>query len=233
LKIQLCPPSYSGGHPLCREAQQIRWLSERATDVEAPRVARVEAIEERERDPSVGRWGYLLTTGVPGEPLHKAMEATPLRVARLAGRLLRWLHDRPVDGSLMERDIGQLLDLAEADVASGASASRLDARGDDPRKLEKRLNKLRKKQMPDIDPVVTHFDYCLPNVLAGLDDRVGLIDVGGLCLSDRHLDLATAIRSLTFNGARKDAIRTFTRWYGDDVIETKRLAYFSELCDLL
>jgi len=237
LKVQLCNGDVDG-HPLRRERDGVRWLRERAdhgdgVDDAPPRLAGVLGYEEANGDPRVGRWAYLLTSAVPGTPLHLAMADTPLRVARLAGLMLRWLHDLPAEDALPRHDVAGLLAIAERHVETGVAGSRLSVRGERPEHAKKRLKRAAKRPPADVGVVVTHFDYCLPNVLAGLDDRVGLIDVGGLCLADRHLDLACGLRSLRYNGARKDACRTFLRWYGEDAVDPKRLSWFSELCDLL
>ena len=100
---------------------------------------------------------------------------------------------------------------------------------------EKRLKRLTKRPIADdaAAHVLTHGDFCLPNVLLDLSDTVGLIDVGGLMLADRHRDLAMAVRSLRHVGGQDDAVETFYRWYGAELVEEKRLEYWADLLELV
>jgi aminoglycoside 3'-phosphotransferase II len=67
----------------------------------------------------------------------------------------------------------------------------------------------------DEDPVVTHGDYCLPNIL--IDPKTakitGFVDVGTMGVSDRHLDLVLASRSIQYNMGGK-YIDHFYELYG-------------------
>ena len=186
----------------------------------------------------VGDWTYLVTSTVAGQPGHVAVTETPLRVARLMGQLLRRLHDLPPGDFSLQTGVAELLDVAADRVArrrlrpSGLHSLEGDAARETP---EKRLKRLTKRPIPD-DPsahVLTHGDYCLPNVLLDLGDTVGLIDVGGLLLADRHRDLAMAVRSLRYNGGKDDAVQTFFRWYGADLVDDQRLTYWADLLELV
>ena len=196
------------------------------------RLPRVLAFEE------VGQWTYLLTTTVAGQPGHVAVTETPLRVARLMGQLLRRLHDLPHGDFALRANVGDLLKVADDRVThrrlrpSGLHSPEGNVARETP---EKRLKRLAKRPLsdPPSDHVLTHGDYCLPNVLLDLDDTAGLIDVGGLLLADRHRDLAMAVRSLRYNGAQTDAVDAFLRWYGDDLVAPERLEYWADLLELV
>ncbi len=230
LKIHLerCNPR---PHGLAVESDRIRWLSTVIDDI-APLLPNVLSYEQTTDHPAVGTWAYLVTSSVPGKALHHEMKETPIRVARLFGRALRWLHDRAQGDGLPPRTIDKLLEEAHHRLGSGMVGSSYRSAWSE-RSLKKSLAKLTKRPLANDAVVVSHFDFCLPNVLAGLDDRVGLIDVGGLSLADRHLDLATGIRSLRHNGGRDDAVKVFLRSYGQDLVDEVRLKYFTQLCEFL
>jgi aminoglycoside phosphotransferase len=68
------------------------------------------------------------------------------------------------------------------------------------------------------DLVLTHGDFCLPNIILqrGRDGRVevaGLVDCGRAGVADRHQDLALAIRSLQDNFG-EEWVLFFLRAYG-------------------
>lgn len=77
----------------------------------------------------------------------------------------------------------------------------------DPKEL---LNWLMVNQ-PDEDIVLTHGDYCLPNIFAIENNISGYIDLGKMGPADRWQDIAIAIRSLdhNFDGRYSNGKRIF------------------------
>ena len=59
------------------------------------------------------------------------------------------------------------------------------------------------RNRPEEDIVLTHGDFCLPNVLAEHDHISGFIDLGKMGPADRWQDLAIVLRSLRHNFAGK------------------------------
>ena len=77
--------------------------------------------------------------------------------------------------------------------------------------------------------VLTHGDYCLPNVLVHDGKLSGLVDVGGVGLANPELDLAAGVWSLQYNYGKGFA-RPFLEAYGwppmtDAAIEKLRRKY--------
>ena len=56
-----------------------------------------------------------------------------------------------------------------------------------------------KNNRPQEDIVLTHLDYCLPNIFAQGKNISGFIDLGKMGPADRWQDIAIAIRSLDHN----------------------------------
>ena len=68
-----------------------------------------------------------------------------------------------------------------------------------------------KNNRPPEDIVLTHGDFCLPNIFAKGKDITGFIDLGKMGPADRWQDIAIAIRSLdhNFDGRYTDGKRIF------------------------
>ena len=79
------------------------------------------------------------------------------------------------------------------------------------------------------DLVLTHGDYCLPNILLHNGQLSGFIDLGRAGVADRHQDLALAVRSLAYNFGEGWAPLLFAA-YGIEPDETK-LAFYTRLDD--
>lgn len=62
--------------------------------------------------------------------------------------------------------------------------------------------------VPPMDPVFSHGDFCMPNVLIRDGKISGFIDLGMSGVSDRYHDIALMHRSLAYN---------FSGWYGGKV----------------
>ncbi len=234
LKVMFSP-SGRDDLSLLGERDRLAWLGGRLAD-SAPsgeiepalRTPRVLGFDERAGD--AGHWTYLLSSAVPGRALHEAATDGPIRVGRLMGQTLRRLHELDPSGCPDWRSPDRLLADAAQNVRSGRiRASEMRAGHDAPTLLRR----LQNRPPAVFEPVVCHGDFCLPNVLATLDDRCGLVDLGGVCVSDRHLDLAAAVRSLRFNGGLDDVVRVFENWYSRDQIDPARLRWYTRLWDLL
>lgn len=177
-----------GSETLLTESSVMNWLSNFPLPV--PRV-----IEYAESDGVE----YLLVTALSGQ---SACDYTfGAQVATTYGRALRMFHDTlivedcPFDrrretliGMCRQRVESQLVDESDFDPErQGLSAREV-------------LSQIEREAPWHEDLVVSHGDYCLPNVLLNPDLSLsGFIDLGRLGVSDRHRDLALAARSLSRN----------------------------------
>ena len=64
---------------------------------------------------------------------------------------------------------------------------------------ESLLKWLKENQPKNFEPVLSHGDFCLPNVFLLNDEFSGLIDLGGTGVADKYQDIALCYRSLKHN----------------------------------
>jgi aminoglycoside phosphotransferase len=205
--------------PLARERDVLRWLGDR---LPVPQV-----------------WGYgedqththLLLSEIPGLPASDtAFHRDPAPMVRALATGLRQIHiadiiDCPFDQRLAvkmaEARVRVRRGLVDADDFEQAYQGRSAA------DLYAQLQALRPATE---DPVLTHGDYCLPNVLLQAGQVSGFIDWGRAGVADRYQDLALAVRSLrhnlgrTVNGERW--IRLFLQTYGLDDPDWEKIAFY-------
>jgi [ribosomal protein S18]-alanine N-acetyltransferase len=176
--------------PLTAEKEAMLWLQNR---LPVPKVLYFEAYEGRD---------YLLMSEVPGK--HAAEEAWRTRpevmVRGLAEGLRSW-HELPIAGcplnARLHRRIAEAVDRIEQGLVDEGDFEE-EYVGKAPIELLQRVQEL--SSQFEEDPVVTHGDYCLPNVVLGESGQGGFIDLGRAGVADRYQDLALAVRSLRHNG---------------------------------
>lgn len=185
LKIQ--PVSWES----LNEHRMLLWLQGR---LEVPKVLAYEVVDGT---------SYLLMSRLSGAmACDQAAMEDPKRLVRLlaAGLKRLWMVDIKGCPTSMTTDVK--LRLAKENVDSGRTDME-DAESDtygengfsDPLDLWNWLV----EHKPNEEPVISHGDYCLPNVFVE-DDRVsGFLDLGSAGLADRWQDIALCYRSLKHN----------------------------------
>ncbi len=78
--------------------------------------------------------------------------------------------------------------------------------------------------------MLTHGDFCLPNIILERNKVTGLIDLGRAGVADRYQDIALILRSLTseMNPNFNDCSDIFAQEYGID-LEPDKLEYYQML----
>lgn len=170
------------------EVERLRWM--RSVGLPCPVV--LDALQHDGRH-------WLLMSAVAGCDLASATDLTPTQVTSILAQALRNLHALPwADCPFDHRPDQRVL----------AAKARVDAKAvdetdfDDERQgltAEQVFAQLVAAQPHTLDPVVTHGDACLPNLLADGAVFSGFIDCGRLGVSDRYQDLALAARSVARN----------------------------------
>ena len=218
LKINAVEPD--GG--LQTEADSLLWLGRY---LPAPDVIFYERIANTD---------YLLMRALPGLPASDAHWRTdPTRLTQLLANTMRALHN--LDWRRCPFD--QRTETKLRDVGGRVRQGRVDEtdfdqenRGQTPQQL---LDWLYTNQPDTDDLVVTHGDFCLPNVLFNDWTLSGLIDVGKLGFGDRYQDLALCVRSLQHNLNTTRYNPLFFQAYGLKAVEEHKLRYFRLLDELM
>lgn len=154
-----------------------------------------------------GERDWLVTRAIPGEDcVHPDYMADPGRLSAILGELLRQLHETDAAGC-------PVTDLNETCYAS------LPAFADHPGLLTSR--------------VLTHGDYCLPNVMLHNWQFSGFIDVGHGGIGDRHLDLYWGCWSILYNLKDERWCSRFLDAYGREQVSVEKLSVLHALESML
>ena len=211
------------------EAARLRWL---ATTPFADRVATVLA---HETDDEHGI-EHLVTTAVEGTDAAALAERvgrdTPEadELARRFGATLRELHDTLEPGACpFDRRVDVRLEAAARRIDEGA----VDGDDFEPEHATKTptqvLDELHATRPEGEDLVVTHGDWCFPNVLFDAD-RWGMVDLADLGVGCRWYDVGIGARSTSHN-LGDAAVPAFLDGYGLEPDE-ERMRYYVLLDEL-
>ena len=176
------------GDDLRGEHDRLRWLEGR---LPAPRVLHyvVEATKH-----------YLLTTEVPGVMTHE-VDLPYLKRVQLMAEGARMWHALPALECPFDQRIDIQIRRAQQNMAAGlVNADHFDIyrHGRTARDL---IEEIQQTRPAEDDLVVTHGDYCLPNILVDpvTQQITGFVDLGRMGVADRFVDLAIGARSITYN----------------------------------
>ena len=148
-------------------------------------------------------WDYLLMERVKGKMLcdPSVMHQPSLLIGCMA-EALKQLWSVPVDTVPFERT----LDLELAHAAKAIEDGTFDPSACDPETFgpggfasPKDLLTFLQENRPEIEPVLSHGDFCLPNLFTDGQRLSGMIDLGDCGIADRYKDLSLGWRSLKHN----------------------------------
>jgi len=164
-----------------------------------------------------GDMEYLVTSEIPGrEACDPGLDLPPKDIVRLLAEGLRRIHELDFSGC-------PFVDPLSVQVPRAVAASR--AKGAEGAAIaDELLTRLR----PAEHPVLTHGDYCEPNILI-LDGRIsGFIDVGYAAVADPYRDFGQMMFSLSRN--HHAALKPwFFDQYGLATVDPEKLKYFQDL----
>ncbi|HSK97909.1 MAG TPA: aminoglycoside 3'-phosphotransferase [Euzebyales bacterium] len=210
-----------GHHPsLQDERDRLLWLAARGAAV--PEVVDMGAGGDVE---------WMVTVALPGLPATAPEHLErPRRTVPILAEALRAFHEIDPTGCPFEWTVKHALAHVEQRVAAAA----IDVAGfhDEHRHLspEDALARVRATAPPDDDLVVTHGDWCFPNIMIAGVRAVGVLDVGEAGLAHRWRDLAVGTWATTWNvGPGYEDL--FLDAYGTDW-DLDRAAFYRLLSDL-
>lgn len=172
------------------EAARLAWIAGRV-----PAPALLACVEE-------AGTAWLLSTALPGRTAWQVLEAAaPADRPALAATVvtfLRRLHDVPAADCPFDSSHERRLEQARARLAAGL----IDEEDFDPEREGWSADRVVAEMaallpLPADEPVVTHGDYSLDNILMADGMVTGVIDLGRLGVADRYQDLA-----ILWNGLR-------------------------------
>jgi aminoglycoside 3'-phosphotransferase II len=176
----------SRGDELAAEMARLNWFAGRVP------VPKVIAFERGATET------YLLTSALEGVAAHEA--ASREDCVGAVGAALCRLHRLDIAACPFDACLAVTIERARANALAGfVDESDFDASRSGRSALEL-LADVEATRPADEDLVVTHGDYCLPNVILSTDgDWVGFVDLGRAGVADRYQDLALAARSIAKN----------------------------------
>ena len=173
------------------ESEMLRWLRGK---VPVPQILAEETVEGIR---------YLLMSRVPGKmSCNETYMNDPERLARLLAKALKTLWAVDIAGCPVDQQLDQKLRQAEFCVENGL----VDVDNVEPETFGKGgfrdpadLLEWLKNHKPAEDPVLSHGDFCLPNIFLDGDEVSGFIDLGRSGIADPYQDIALCYRSLCHN----------------------------------
>lgn len=175
-------------------------------------------------------WVYLLTTGLDGkDACNCAYE--PERLVPLLAEGLRPIHAVPIAGCPFNWSVQAMLGRAAKHVRQGAvDESDFESEHAGWTAVEV-LAQVRKQIPPSEERILTHGDYCLPNVILSNGSVAGFVDVGRAGVSDRYRDLGIGLRSIRSNlGPGYEEL--FFKSYGLERPDWEKVEFFILLDEL-
>ncbi|QGG94921.1 APH(3') family aminoglycoside O-phosphotransferase [Actinomarinicola tropica] len=205
-----------------------------------PEIARLQWLQGRWPVPELVDHGradgaeWLVTVALDGvDATRSPLGADPEVLARALGTALRHLHDvGPVDGCPFDGRTAALVAHARARVAAGLvepSDFQPIHQGLSAEELLDHVVDRQPEDPPDL--VLTHGDFCLPNVVLAGDRFVGVLDCGLVGVGDRYRDLGIGARSVVQN-LGPGAVGPFFDAYGIEWPDLARVDAFVMIDEL-
>jgi aminoglycoside phosphotransferase len=209
-----------GPETLKEEMEKMIWLTDNAL---VPKVLHFD---------TDGTLEYLLITEIPGNNLRKSGwgAVNPVEMGEKLAAGLKTIHQIDIINCPFDATLPVKLGKAKQRIQAGL-VDTSDFEPDHADKTAEELYSLLEKSRPEEELVFTHGDFSLANIMAFHNQISGFVDWGRAGMSDRHQDLAIAIRSLKHHFT-DEAVEAFIDTYGRSLVDFERVEYYILLDEL-
>ena len=213
LKIQR--PSWSP--PLSIEMKIMEWLCEKLPVPEVIAYHREDDVE------------YLVTTAVPGIPSHdRSCHVDKQRLVEQLAESLHTIHALPINDCPIDKTPTGLIAWGRQRIRAGIITSKMVEEENLTGSPDEALDWL-EGRMPSLEgPVITHGDYCLPNVLIHNHKVSGFIDLGYFGFGDPYRDFIAAQYSVRRN-LGEGWIAPFFKAFGVGPLNEEKLRWYRQI----
>jgi aminoglycoside phosphotransferase len=160
----------------------LRWINER---IKTPKPVFYQRNDNTE---------YLLTTEIKGKPTYQVEPSERKKTVKILAKTLRKIHNLDVEECPFDRSLSNKIVLIENKQLNADQKYKLD---------------FIKNIKLDENPVFTHGDYCLPNIIINGNRLSGVIDWDYAGLADPYVDFVLVTWSLKYNYGE---IESKTKW---------------------
>ena len=171
---------------------------------------------------------FLITEALKGTDASQTSNPKATTIA--LAHCLHHLHNLEIKNCPFDRTLNTTLELAKQNLIKGL----VDETDFDPVRFGTSAflvyQQLLEKRPKFEDLVLTHGDFCLPNIILEQNKVTGLIDLGRAGVADRYQDIALILRSITseLNPDFNDCSDIFAQEYEID-LEPDKLEYYQML----
>lgn len=217
LKVAQTGPAES----LAYEADILRWLEDKAPVPEVYYYAKANGME------------YLLMSEINGlDASTKSLHVDPEGVVKIFAEGLRLLHSLDISDCQYRQTLDIKLQKAHLNVINNL-VDELDFQpGDLGRTAQDVYEEIIATRPKYEDLVLTHGDYCLPNVIIDNGRLSGFIDMGRGGIADRYQDIALAVRTIRSNLGSERWVELFLKEYGLNEIDSEKIKFYIMLDEL-
>jgi aminoglycoside phosphotransferase len=213
LKIQR--PSWSP--PLSRERDAMQWFSRK---VAVPEVIAYHLENDIE---------YLLTTAIPGTSSENdSCHANKQRLVEQLADALRTIHHIPITGCPVDKTPDALIAHGRARIEAGIITQQMVEEEGMTGSPSEALDGLAESAPELVGPVVTHGDYCLPNIIIENDQVTGFIDLGYFGVGDPYRDYIAAQYSVRRN-LGEEWVASFFDAHGLKSLDEQKLRWYRQI----
>jgi aminoglycoside phosphotransferase len=202
------------GKSLEREALALEWLSGKGITI--PQILDFEKINDTT---------YLLVSGVKGLPPYKFKEREKDELLKITADALRKFHRISLENSGSLNTLDKYLKKIEQHLKLGVIKEADFKEANEGKTPVEVLDFLVAERPKFENNVLTHGDFCLPNILLE-DDGFGIIDLGDCGPGDKYMDLSSMEVSIKRNfGA--EWVEVFNKHYDPNLkIDKDKIKYY-------